>query len=601
MKFKEEFIKSFNIFKKNIKNVLAFELIFNAISIGIIFILSKFIFNFTLSITGIKYLSNTTFLTWLKSPLTIIALFLSFFIWLFLSIIEISAIIRNYNSKTNLNCFEMIYLGIKDALTIFKAKSWRLIWYITIIVLLTCSIGAFNLFKSVYIPEYIETFITTRFILLILLIISLIVLFIYSNKWMYILYYFLLKKETINEAIADYKKKMKKSLSHNIIGRLLFSFVIILIFIMITFILCFIPIVLSRLLFNNDMGYEFSINVCYWIPNIIFLLFQILIVPLELAYMTVIFNDNNFLLNNKFLHKKTKILIYKTKIWQTIAIIMAIVLNLTITYISNMEKYTMMRKTTYIPQITAHRGSSIYAPENTMAAFKKAIEDNTDWIELDVHETKDGVLVVSHDANIKRITGKKAYIYDLTYDELQKYTIGSWINLNFQEEKIPTLEEVLIYCKGKVKLNIELKPTGHETNFVPKVIELIKKYNYQDDSYLASGKEYVLKEIKMIDENIKTIYDMMVAEGDITKFDFADVYSVEQSYINESLIKKVHNAGKTIYAWTVNDADSMHKFADMGIDNIVTDNPDLAKKILVNDRLKQKYTYLKYFFKFEVQ
>src|SRR5574344_409354 len=261
MKFKEEFIKSFNIFKKNIKNVLAFELIFNAISIGIIFILSKFIFNFTLSITGI-----------------------------------------NYNSKTNLNCFEMIYLGIKDALTIFKAKSWRLIWYITIIVLLTCSIGAFNLFKSVYIPEYIETFITTRFILLILLIISLIVLFIYSNKWMYILYYFLLIKETINEAIADYKKKMKKSLSHNIIGRLLFSFVIILIFIMITFILCFIPIVLSRLLFNNDMGYEFSINVCYWIPNIIFLLFQILIVPLELAYMIVIFNVNNFFLNNKFLH-----------------------------------------------------------------------------------------------------------------------------------------------------------------------------------------------------------------------------------------------------------------------------------------------------------
>lgn len=599
MKFINEFKESIKKFKNNFKNTLMFELIYNAISIGILYLLSKLIFNFTLNVTGIKYLSNSTFFTWLRSPLTIIALFIAYFCWLFLATIEVTAMIRNYYSRHKLSCFNMIYLGIKDALQVFKTKSWRLIWYMTIIVLSTCSIGVFNLFKSVYIPEYIETFVTTRMFLLFILILGIITLFIYSIKWTYILYYFLIKKNDLKTATLNYKKKMQKQLVHTLGGRILFSLIFLFFLAIIIIILCSIPIIICRLFFNNNIGYEFSLNICYWVPIIILFIFQIIIVPLEFAYMSVVFNNHNvipfFNLVNVRENRNNK-----KAIRQTLIIILSLLLNMIIIYSTNMEKYQMMRKTSYIPEITAHRGSSIVAPENTIPAFVQAINDNADWIELDVHETKDGVLVITHDANIKRITGKKVYVYDLTYEELEKYSIGSWINMNYQDVKIPTLEEVLQLCQGKVKLNIELKPTGHEKDFANKVINMIKKYNLQDNSYLASGKEYILKEIKTIDPNIKTIYDMMVAEGDITKFDFADVYSIEQSYISSNIIKRVHNAGKSIYAWTVNDPDAMHKLADMGIDNIVTDNPALAKKILVNDRLKEKYRFLKNIFNIEV-
>lgn len=124
----------------------------------------------------------------------------------------------------------------------------------------------------------------------------------------------------------------------------------------------------------------------------------------------------------------------------------------------------------------AHRGSSYEAPENTMLAFKNAVKATADYIELDVHETKDGEIVVIHDDNLKRTTGVNKKVYNMTYDEIKDLDAGSYFGdeEEFKKCRIPTLEEVMSYTKGKIKLNIEIKLSAYEPDLVEGVAALIE-------------------------------------------------------------------------------------------------------------------------------
>src|SRR5574344_1741091 len=114
MKYWLDIKNSFKIFKAHFKQIIIFELIFNAIIVGSLYLISKLIFNFTLKVTGINYLSNTTLIPWLRSPLTIITLILALFLWLFLSLIEITGIIKCYAAVKPMSCFQIFYERILE-------------------------------------------------------------------------------------------------------------------------------------------------------------------------------------------------------------------------------------------------------------------------------------------------------------------------------------------------------------------------------------------------------------------------------------------------------------------------------------------------------
>ena len=240
-------------------------------------------------------------------------------------------------------------------------------------------------------------------------------------------------------------------------------------------------------------------------------------------------------------------------------------------------------------EVTAHRGASVKYPENTMIAFKGAYDMGADWIELDIQQTKDRKIVVSHDTNLKRVTGVNKNIIDMTYDEIKELDAGSFKDDEFEGERIPLLEDVLRFANDNpIRLNIELKPTGKEIDFEKDVVDLINKYNFKERCVLTSQVHDVLKNIKEYDSSIKTVYVMSLAVGDITKIEYADAFSVEASSINEKLVSKVHNSGKEIYGWTVNKELSIQHMIDMGVDNIITDNIELGKELVNTDN----YSYL---------
>ena len=230
-------------------------------------------------------------------------------------------------------------------------------------------------------------------------------------------------------------------------------------------------------------------------------------------------------------------------------------------------------------QITAHRGSSAAAPENTMAAVKRAIEDGADWVEIDVQETANGEVVLFHDSDFMKLAGVNLKIWDATMAELKDIDVGSWFGEEFQDERVPTLGEVLAECKGKVGVNIELKYYGHDKQLEQRVAEIVEAHAMEPNVVLMSLKLNAVKKMKSLRPTWKVGLLMSVSAGDLRSID-ADFLAVNARFATHSLIQTAHASGKEVHVWTVNDAPTMSTMVGRGVDNLITDKPALAKSVL---------------------
>ena len=231
-------------------------------------------------------------------------------------------------------------------------------------------------------------------------------------------------------------------------------------------------------------------------------------------------------------------------------------------------------------KVMAHRGASTEAPENTIAAFQKAIDDMADYIELDVQLTNNGEVIVMHDSNAYRTTGVDANIVNMTYKEVKTLDAGSWFSDEYVGENVPSLKEVLELTQGKIKLNIELKPADNGTALAKNTVRIIEKYNMVNDCVITSFSESALKAVKTYNQEIKVGYILSAAYGDFYDMKNVDFFSVNAAFLSKRTIDAIHNSGKRVYAWTVNNKESIKNLTNKGVDGIITDNPVLARETI---------------------
>lgn len=236
------------------------------------------------------------------------------------------------------------------------------------------------------------------------------------------------------------------------------------------------------------------------------------------------------------------------------------------------------------PVITYHRGYSSRAPENTMAAFETALAHGSPRIELDVQMTADGVPVVTHDTSLRRCTGYNANIYNLTYTQVQQLDAGRWFHRQFTDSYIPTLEEVLALCKGKAELNIEIKPNTFTPTLEAETVRLIHAYDYGADCVVTSQSYETLCKVKELDPDITTGYILALGVGTYYDLPAADFFSVESTFITAGMVQQIHLRGKTISAWTVNRQQDAEKLLQLGVDDLITDKPEIIAPLLVRDK-----------------
>ena len=169
--------------------------------------------------------------------------------------------------------------------------------------------------------------------------------------------------------------------------------------------------------------------------------------------------------------------------------------------------------------IIAHRGASGEAPENTMAAFEKAVADQADWIELDVQENADGVVVVQHDSDFKRVGREDLKVWNATNEELRDLDVGSWFGPEFADQRTPTLRQVLERAKGHVNVLIELKYYGHDKQLEPKVVEIVEQTGMEPHVMLMSLKLGGLRKAAALRPDWTRGLLNTVSVGDLTRLD----------------------------------------------------------------------------------
>lgn len=230
-------------------------------------------------------------------------------------------------------------------------------------------------------------------------------------------------------------------------------------------------------------------------------------------------------------------------------------------------------------QIMAHRGASVSAPENTMAAFQAAIDAGADWIELDVQENADGEVVVMHDSDFMKLARDRRKIWNAKGADLADIDIGSWFSPDFADQRVPTLGEVLDLCKGKVGVNIELKYYGHNERLEQRVADAVADRGMDAQVMAMSLKREGVRKMKSLRPDWKVGLLMSVAAGDPGKID-ADFLAVNAGFADLRLIEAAHASGKEVFVWTVNDAATMSAMISRGVDGLLTDDPALARSVL---------------------
>ena len=228
-------------------------------------------------------------------------------------------------------------------------------------------------------------------------------------------------------------------------------------------------------------------------------------------------------------------------------------------------------------KITSHRGGALRAPENTLSALNYTWECGADYAEIDIQETKDKQLILLHDDSLKRITGLDKKVWEMTYEEIEELDAGSSFGKGYQGEKIPALEDVLNFCLGRLDLNIEIKYNGKNKGIVQRVIQVIRENHFEEHCVVTSMNYRFLEEIKETAPEIRTGYIMTMSYGSISQVAAADFFSVRYDYITEGFVREAHALGKEVHAWTVNYRGNIKRMLDMGVDNIITDDPHLSE------------------------
>jgi len=229
--------------------------------------------------------------------------------------------------------------------------------------------------------------------------------------------------------------------------------------------------------------------------------------------------------------------------------------------------------------VIAHRGAAGSAPENTLASVALAVEQGADIVEIDVQETADGEVVVIHDSDLMRVGGAAAKIWEATYDELLQIDVGSWYGPEFSGQRVPTLEQVLEICKGRSRVDIELKYYGHNERLEERVAEIVERMGMEDEVILMSLASDLVTSMKALRPDWTVGLLTAKAVGDLTKSD-ADFLAVHIGIANSRFVGRAHAAGKEVYVWTVNDKLNMSRIMSRGVDGVITDHPALARQVI---------------------
>lgn len=585
-------------FKINILKLLGFAIIYNVVATFFVINICSTSFNKIIDILGYSYLTSENFIKVLKCPYSIIFIFVLIVFILCLLVFEINVFMVTFRASyggIRLSLYDMMYYSILDMKHLLQDKHITTFLLLAILFILICAFPLYHLTLILdaprdavllalnHLPSNPVLYTIFAFLVICGLCLAFTPLYICFDNTSFF--------KGITSSFALWKRHFFSFAIRYILANLL----LVLVYYFFYILLNLANIYFVKHFTEDLVTLNLILIICENI-NLFLILMYSVFSPLYNIGLTV------YLYYSKAIHKRQPIPTFSHKplrrrrdyAYSAIFMIIIGFLVINTSYIIHTSRDMFSALKTGV-SITAHRGDSLDAPENTLPAVIHAVDNMADYVEMDIRETKDGVMVLLHDESLSRTTGDMRNIEEITYAELCTLDAGSWFHKDYAGTQIPTFEEILIYCKNKdIKLNVELKYSKQNPTLSTDVISMIRAYDMENQCIISSTSTRILLEVKELDSNIPT--GKIIYYDYINTFDdsYADFYSMRSTFITRSKVNLIHENGKEIHAWTVNSTAELSRCQRLGVDNVITDKPASARALFhENSTPSSIYEYMK--------
>ena len=573
------------LFRQNFKEVMLFILFCTVVTAVISNTLKNLLLNAMMNVSGQTFIAPVNMRQVFLNPISIIMALVFAIVVMLFSLFEIAGLLHAFSMaqvgrETNLS--SMFMAGLRACRKALLPQNWLIIIFVMILFPLTKVMPLSGSTVKLILPGFVNQTIDYTTSLFILYNVIYLALIIFLTVYIFSINSFVMQKTSFVKSC----RKSRKLVTGNF-------FEILFTLILLTLILNFLINSLSSIIIVNAKEFISFIqrnrgNVVSKSEDVgtyTYVLRQILksfISPaVNNAALTVLFfryiEDKGELASiSKDVFKAKK---YPKKISIAFfAVPIALLIGVTV-FVAN--RYSFLAEECNRPLVCAHRGDNVNAPENTLPAFELAASENLKWIELDVHQTSDGVIVCNHDSTIKRTSGVNLAIHDTTYEELLKHELGEWMPGDYDHVKITTLKEALRLAKqNNMNVQVELKGHKDDVNYEENVLKVINEAGMHDNVMIIAQDASRLRRIYELDPGITKGYCMFIAIGNVEDIYYTDNITIEETNVTPELVRRLHAQGKKVFCWTVDLDDTVQYLVSCGVDVIGTDNPMLISNAL---------------------
>lgn len=580
-------------FVRAMPHFLMFEFLYKLLMIAIGAPALAFLLKLTMSASGITYLSDESMLIYLKNPVTILIVVLVLFCVGFFSFVELTALAACFSCasrKEHVSVGGMLKTGLRSFARVFRGLGilrFMLFMLFMPVAHFTLSSGTF-IAPVMPILRYIFKNIDSQMAVIAYFVIQILVIMLIVGR-SYSLHYMVTTKMNFGECNRKSLEKIRHKKFSMAFQFLLWTLVILGVIAAATFGISFVIIYIIKGFSLPGKAFTSALKVLVYAARVFAAVSAFFAAPAIMCWLTGKFmadlrDDEDITIPDcgRLLNRDQK---KKNAVIIVIAAVVGLGLNIyyfTGVYRGNIKVGANFHGT----QVTAHRGFSRSAPENTIYAFEAAMDCKADYIELDVQLTKDNQLVVIHDDTINRTTNGKGRVNRYTYEELQEFSAGAWYGSEYEDARIMLLSDVLELVDKKCMLNIEIKDIGNVDLAAEMTVELVKKYGYTKSCYITSFSYKALKKVKALEPKIKTaLIANLAASVRYSQLSDIDAVSMNYLFVNKSVVEAAHQNGKLIFVWTVDRKDDMRNMLSLGVDNIITNRPDVALEIVNSNKV----------------
>jgi len=587
---KTRFIETIRLVKSNAKTLILFEVFYRMLGILIFFPMINSLFLYSIRASGYSYITNSLIFEYLTAPTTLFIAFLMLVIlgvYVAFEMVVLSILFHYSRQEATIPFKDLINISIRKLPSKIKQHHIFFILFAWVFFIVVNIVQFSGIASTLSIPPFIMDNLFSETIFIISAFVFGIVLFILFIENIFSMNVITIEDKSFK---ASYKR-MRRLLKGNRL-KLIRDFAVLNFLLNVTLYGIYILIVGFIALFifltsGQAVVLGALLTLIYTIYLIIALIASMIVLPLNYAWMSEWYHyrtpDSEKIPIKTF--NKGSFDLFKLKYMKPIValvIIVALIFNGTTVYATVQRRggIDLFNQ----PDIIAHRGSSLRAPENTIASIELAIEENADAIEFDVLLTSDNVPVLMHDTTTGRTTNDSTSrrVDSISFEELRELDAGSWFSSEFEGEQIPTLEEALLAIDGRADVHIDLK--NYTPEMVDIVVETVETLDLVDDVVIYTFDSDQLRQIKALNEDIQTlflVYSFFGSINNIIQLDYVDSYGFNRfvALQNPSYADAIRSSGKDFYVWTVNDQETLRELRYIGVDGIITDDPILAREI----------------------